>query len=161
MNLRIKCLVAAVGLVALLPLVATRPAAARGIPDPGDPTPITIYGTITDHGVPMEGFGVVAWCGNLSNFGGWDDTDAHGYFEIHTTNSLDCPLGVHGFLEIFNKDNDTIAFADVTIHTQTLVNVKLENKNPVSVPEFEWVGGVVSLVAGAGTLAFGRWRMKR
>ena len=158
MHIRLKPLMVSIGFAAVALLASTNLASAHGIPDPGSPTPITINGTITNHGVPVPGFGVVAWCGGLDNFGGWSPTDAHGFFEIHTVNSETCPLGAFGFLEIFNRDNETVAFADATIHTHTTVNVHLEDHNRVPVPEFGWLGGAASLATGVGAIIVARRR---
>ena len=159
MNVRIKYAMISVVLAVIVSIATISPTFAHGIPDPGPPTPITISGTITDHGTPVPGLVVVAWCGGLDNFGGSDTTNAHGFFEIHTTNSLDCPLNANGFLEIFHPGESVgFAFADVTIHTLTTVNVKLEDKHPIPVPEFGWLGGATALATGVGAIAIGRRR---
>lgn len=159
MRLRIKYVVVSMGLAVVGLLAATSPASAQhhGPPDPGPPTPITFSGTITDHGKPVKGLNVVAWCGGLDFFGGYDNTDENGWFEIHTTNGYNCPLNANGFLEIFHPDSSVgFAFAYMTVHTQTTVNVKLEDHNRASVPEFGWAGGVTSLIASGGVIALGR-----
>ncbi len=134
-------------------------AIAHGLPDPPKPVPITITGRITDNGAPVEGLGVVAWCGGLDMFGGWSATNANGEYEIYT-NGTDCPLGNNSFLEIFHNDSSVgFAFAYMIIHTQTTVNVKLEEHSTVTVPEFGWAGGAASLAAGGGAIAFVRRRL--
>ncbi len=152
MNQRIKRIVVFAGLAVTLSLAAVSPTSAA--------TSILIDGTITDRGKPAAGLGVVAWCGGLDYFGGWDRTDEHGRFEIHT-DSAKCPLGVRGFLEIFRDDSPVgFAFVNMTIQPHTLVNVKLEDHGSASVPEFGWAGGAASLLAGGGAIVFGRRRVR-
>lgn len=158
MNARARYFAAAVVFTALVSLAAIHPAFAQAAA-PKTATPITIEGTITDHGKPVQGLIVVAWCGSLDLFGGWDTTNAKGWFEIHT-NSADCPMLAAGFLEIFHPgDAVGFAFADFTVHTLSVVNVKLEVSHPVPVPEFDLANMAVALIAGAAAVAFARhWR---
>jgi hypothetical protein len=159
MHIRVKYLLASISLAAVFCLAALQPVSAHGLPPDPDPVPIKIYGHITDHGTPVPNLNVVAWCGGLDWFGGWDYTDANGYFEIHT-NGKDCHLLEHGFLEILHNDSSVgFAFGYMIIHSDTLVNVKLEEHSTANVPEFGWFGGVASLAAGGAAIVFMRRRL--
>jgi len=151
-----------VGVVLVSLLAAVSSVSAQDVVAPGDPTPITFSGRITHFGAPVVGYAVVAWCSpNLDKFGGSDNTDENGFFEIHTTSGENCPLGNHGFLEVF-RDGDVVGFSgDVSIHTQTTVNIKLEGGNPISVPEFEGAGGAAALAVTGGFIALVRRRFAR
>lgn len=138
----IKYVIASIGLATVL-LLSTGSASAQPV---DSSQAVTAYGKVTDRGKAVAGVDITAWCGGLDAFGGWDSTDGQGRFEIRT-NSKECPLGTHGYLEI-TRDGNPVGFAYATILTQTMVNVKLEESNLAAVPEFGWIGGAASIMGG-------------
>jgi hypothetical protein len=144
-------------------LVAVSPAFAQESSGASDPSPITFRGKITHFGAPVVDHAVVVWCSdNLDKFGGSDNTDENGFFEINTTNGDNCSLGNRGFLEVFDENGAVVGFSGhVFIHTQTTVNIKLEGGNPISVPEFGWLGGAASLLATGSVIGLVHRRFAR
>lgn len=144
-----------VALVGVASVFVAAPSSAAAQTSALKKKPVTAYGKVTKHGVAVAGANITAWCGGRDAFGGRDTTDKSGRFEIRT-NTVDCPLGAHGYLEI-SRQGDPIGFAYATILTQTMVNVKLEENNLATVPEFGLSGGIAA-VLGASALILARRR---
>ena len=151
----IACLSVAALMVVLLPSVGAK---ARG-PDPVS-TPVTIDGIARDNGQPVVGKVIVAWCGDISHFGGSQRTDANGHFVIRT-NSVDCPLGAQLSVVAYNDIDPSVVdgLGLAIVHTQTTVNIAIGNFNPVIVPEYEWLSGAAAAITAGGILAFTRRKL--
>lgn len=122
-------------------------------------SPITIEGVVYDkHNTPVPGVTVVAWCGDITFFGGSDATDANGYYHI-TTNSDDCPFA-NELTVTTDVDNDggSDGATHTQVHTSTYISIHLGDYASVVIPEYDWIGAGIAVLAGVGVIGFVRRR---
>ena len=147
-----------IGVAASTIAATVRPQSAQAA-SPAAPTYVTITGQVTDHGKPAPGHMVAAWCGDGETFAGTDTTDANGNYRIPNFGRF-CGLKERGYLAIYhpNPADGIVAYKYFFTHSTMVVNVRIEDRDTVDVPEFGAMAGLAAVTAGGGVIFWVRQR---
>ena len=132
-------------------------AAAAATTESTGPSPIAIDGVVYDKKhVPVAGVTVVAWCGGVNFFGGSGITNANGHYLIKTDSEA-CPFDNELTVTTdINNDGLSDGARHTQVHTLTTINIYLGEYTSVVIPEYNWMGASVALLAGIAIIGYMR-----